>query len=346
MRWGLIARADDRGLGNMTWEVARNLHPDRVLAVDMGQWARGFTQHRDRYPGATWVSFDAPSGYPLGDLGAIEEWLTGLDVVYTAETFYDPRLVSMARSLGVATVVHTMPEFHRPELDSADRVWLPSPWREKHHPNAMLIPVPVAADRFKYPQPDPFCEGPLRVLHVAGNRAHMDRNGTLLFVDALRYCRENIAVTIRTQNDQCPHPAGLPGNVTATVHLATQDPYWEAYRGQHVLCMPRRYGGLCLPVQEALAAGLAVVMSGCPPNDWWPTLRVAGGRGPAFHAPVGAIPSYNTDPMALAAALDRLAADRRELHSYQQRAAVWTAWHSWERLADLWTAALEDARDR
>lgn len=341
----MIGRAEDRGLGNMLWEVARHLDPDAVLAVDMGAWARGFLPHRSRYQAATWVDFqgDAPGG-PF-DEQVVRQWLRGLDLVYTAETFYDPRFPQWCKDEGVRTVLHTMPEFHKPECDLADQVWLPTPWRAEHHPDAIPVPVPVAMDRWEDPatRAAPGHEGnALRVVHVAGHRAAMDRNGTLILCDALRYCRERIHVTIRTQDRDCPHPAGLPGNVTAEVHLMTDDPYWMAPAGHHVLAMPRRYGGLCLPVQEALAAGCAVVMSDVEPNRWWPIVPVAGGRGPAFNAPAGEIATFNTNAEALARELDLLARERGLLAGWQDAARLWAWRYSWERWAPLWRDLLAE----
>jgi hypothetical protein len=81
MRLGLLARAEDRGLGVLSWETARHLHPDRTLVVDMGPLARGFPMHLDRYPGATVVPF-VEGCFPER---IVREWLDGLDVVYCVD---------------------------------------------------------------------------------------------------------------------------------------------------------------------------------------------------------------------------------------------------------------------
>jgi len=53
---GLIARADDRGLGIMCWEFHRAMRPHATLVVrEPGAEARGFQPHLDRYPDATVV---------------------------------------------------------------------------------------------------------------------------------------------------------------------------------------------------------------------------------------------------------------------------------------------------
>ena len=45
------------------------------------------------------------------------------------------------------------------------------------------------------------------------------------------------------------------------------DDQWRLYAGFNALIMPRRYGGLCLPMNEALTSGLPVIMSNTSPND-------------------------------------------------------------------------------
>jgi glycosyltransferase involved in cell wall biosynthesis len=39
------------------------------------------------------------------------------------------------------------------------------------------------------------------------------------------------------------------------------------YEGLDALILPHRYGGLCLPMNEALTSGLPVIMSNMSPND-------------------------------------------------------------------------------
>jgi hypothetical protein len=51
MRLGLIARADNRGLGQQTWAVQRNLHPAKTMVVDCPSM-QPLQLHTDRFPGA------------------------------------------------------------------------------------------------------------------------------------------------------------------------------------------------------------------------------------------------------------------------------------------------------
>jgi hypothetical protein len=44
--------------------------------------------------------------------------------------------------------------------------------------------------------------------------------------------------------------------------------YLDQYKDGDVLVIPRKYGGLCLPMQEALAHGIPVIMPDIEPNDY------------------------------------------------------------------------------
>src|SRR5690349_783963 len=106
------------------------MRPDRTLVIDMGPISRGFVQHPERYPAGLvveWAGGDLPED-------TVRDWIAGLDVVYSCETFYDWRVVDWCRESRVATVLHAMPEFYRPiavaDCPVPDETWLPTPWRE------------------------------------------------------------------------------------------------------------------------------------------------------------------------------------------------------------------------
>lgn len=346
MKWGLIARSEDRGLGNLTWEVARNLHPDRTLEVVLGELARGFAPHHDRYPTAVRIPW---SGHPL-DTDAervIRSWLDGLDVVYSAETFYDWRIVDWARDAGCATVLHVMPEFWPAQLDGRpmpDAVWAPTTWRLDALPaHTRLVPVPVALDRFAGDDPRP--EGPLRVLHVAGHKAAADRNGTQAVTRTLASIRAKTTVTITGQDGRLPT---IPGRARGRVELDTRARnianYWDLYAGHDVLLQPRRYGGLCLPVQEGLAAGLVPILPDVEPNQDWPAILVPAVARGTIATAAGVLPLATVNPRDLAATIDSLADDPELLADRRRWALDWAEDHSWDTLAALWLTELDRAR--
>lgn len=340
MRLGLIARAEDRGLGIQSWEFARAMRPERTLLVNMGEYARGFAMHRDRYPGAMEVAFDR------GNLPEqqVREWLRGLDVVFTAETLYDWRIARWADEEGAATVVQLNPEFMRPVGEYAalpTRWWAPTSWRLSQLPEGTkVVPVPVADDRFSFTPVER--DGTLRVLHSIGHRAHADRNGTAVFLHALARVRGPMRVTIASQDARTPLSRVSRGVEARAIAGGVSD-YWRAYDDHDLLVIPRRYGGLCLPTQEAMAAGLAVAMTDVEPQaSTWPIIPLLTREGPVIHLPSGRVRPANADPRRLAMTLDEMAREPELVAAAQLRSVEWAKAHTWTALRPLYEAELAD----
>lgn len=341
MNVGLFgARADDRGLGRITHDFYTHMQPARTLVIDMGRWAHQFPQHLDRYPDATVVPFD---GGRL-DEKVMGQFFTGLDVALFYETAYDHRAYDVARAAGCRTVLMTMPEFHRhttETLPHPDVVWAPTSWRLDALPaDTRVVPVPVDIS------PATRRSGALRVLHVGGHRTSGDRNGTIAFLRALRLVRAQIRVRVTSQDQRLPNVNGIPGHVALSKQTGGIDDYRRLYDGADVLVMPRRYGGLCLPVQEALGAGLGVAMTDCEPNPGtWPISPIRGTAGTTIGTPGGPVTLYDPDPASIAETIDRLATTPVEIDQLRGRARAWAAEHTWDVLVPLYRAELERALD-
>ncbi len=335
MRVGVVSPLTNRGIGIQSYEAARNLNAS-VLFVETKDPSA--PSHPERAPFATKVRW--AQGL---DPKPVRNWLRNVDVVYAAETFYDPRFCKWAKANDTVTVLHANPEFWTNGTDP-DLLWTATPWRrDVMLPRTEVVPFPVALDRFTnepiFRRYDDRC----RWVHVAGKRALADRNGTEALMAALPLLREPALVTIYVQHGEHPALPVTPPHVSVCVSPSVPANYWDLYNGQDALVMPRRYGGLCLPVQEAMAAGLAVVMSDVPPNGVWPGPRVPAEFDRKVTMPCGRVPTYSTDPAALAAAMDGLA-DPEVRGAAQAESVAWAATHSWEALAPEWLARFEDAR--
>lgn len=337
MRVGLIARAEDRGLGHLCWEMARALEPAQVLVVAMGQAANGFTSHPERYMSLGGEVTVMPREDMGGQSRELMRFIRRSDVIYSAETFYDWGFCKRARNEGVRTVCHVMPEFWNHWRDdfheaAPDAWWLPTPWYEERFPKGTpIVPVPVPMDR--WPEPVELNKDrPLRVLHTAGHRAAMDRNGTLAFFAALRKVRADVEVTVISQASRLPHPS-VPRNVKYRVVLNGARDYWSMYADHDVLVLPRRYGGLSLPVQQAAGAGLALVLPDIEPNAWYPALLTKVVERDVFPCAIGDMPVAVPDALSIAQTIDRLAEDRHRLGELQQCAREWAEEHAWSKLA-------------
>lgn len=342
MRVGLIARAEQRGLGVMTAAFHRHMRPAKTLVIDMGSIARGFVQDFGQYSGEQIVTFD---GHSLPEAG-VRAWLRGLDVLYSAETFYDWRIVEWARDAGVATVCHCMPEFVRhgtEPLPHPTQWWAPTTWRLDLLPEGTpVVPVPVEDDVF--PLMPAGTGDRLQVVHVAGHRAAGDRNGTLALLTAAQRVREPMDIYVHTQDERLPQVRKLSPGVTLHLLPGGKATRPELYAGMHVLVLPRRYGGLCLPAQEAMASGLGLAMTQCSPNaQTWPILPLRGHWEGRQATPSGEVRSFAADPVYLARVLDDLARHSERVAELQTAGTAWAKGMSWSELAPMYRERLAGA---
>jgi hypothetical protein len=345
MRIGVLAKADNSGLGIQSWEVARHLDASVLVIRDQGRERKGFPYLDERYPDALVVDWDTQTGrLPHDD---IADWLTTVDVVYAPETLFDWRMAMWAREIGTATVVHVNPEFYRHghdfNLARPTEWWSATTWRREHlDPSTITMPMPVAAERFApVEQHDDYR---LRVLHIAGHVAARDRNGTRNVLDALRSMPSEVSITIRCQDRRLPHHPQLRSR-RLTVEQGGVEHYWDGWDGYDALLLPRRYGGLCLPAGEGCAAGLALAMTALSPNETWPHVPMSSKRtNRPFRAPGGVIDVYHTKPPEIVAALRHLC-QPEERHRQQEASRAWAAAHSWDALRSMWLDQLEAAAD-
>lgn len=333
MKLGLVARADQRGIGIMTAEFYNHVDVDKVLIVSHGQWPQDLDQYGDGTPVVALNMRDLSL-----DEHTCRTFLEGLDVVYCVETLYDWRFKSWAEDAGCRVVIHGMPELysardHKDGRPHPDKWLWPTPWLidDGVLPEGPLLPVPCVDYPNVAARHDD--DGPLRVLHVAGVRAAEDRNGTLTLMEALSRVREHVHATIITQDRGLPRPLpNTPNNVSVTVLPGGLDSRWLMYHDQHVLVLPRKYGGLCLPALEAMTCGLAVALPSVEPNEIWPIEPIRAHGMTGHLAPYGYVPSANISPYSVARTIDLLAADRNLLETRQLLASGFAVENSWSNL--------------
>ena len=125
----------------------------------------------------------------------------------------------------------------------------------------------------------------------------------------------------------------IPDNVELVVETGDVNKYWDLYRQGDVLVMPRRFGGLCLPAQEALGAGMPVVMPDIDPNNrWLPQEWLVRATRQAQFPSVTPIDVYHSDPRALASIINRFATDLTFYDRARARAAQLRDQLSWDNL--------------
>lgn len=358
MRLGLIARADNSGLGIQTWEFYRHMEPAKTLVVDISG-LNGNQIFPERYP----TNARIVGGFP--NSGTIDEFLEDLDCVFVAEAAYNPYLYTRARELGVKTAVQYNYEFMdwliNPTYPKPDMLIAPSQWRfqnvqswcDAHQVKHVYLHCPVARDKL------PFVEltHATTFLHPAGRAAAHDRNGTETVIRASKHLKTNAFIVIHFQGEQ-----GLSHQATKTVadyerHLREHgdptkvnivkqefDNYQDIYGMGDVLLLPRRYGGNCLPLNEALSKGMPVIMTDISPNNrFLPSAWLLPAERVAQFAPRTIIDIYEADPEALAAKIDEFyAMTADEIKTQQAMANALADTISWEAMKPKYLAVFEE----
>jgi glycosyltransferase involved in cell wall biosynthesis len=322
---GLIARADNRGLGQQTWAFYRHMQPAKTLVVDCPS-QQPLPLHLERFPGAEVV------GIPTRD--EIRRFLDGLDTVYTAETGYTPHLWDQAHHMGVRTILHANYEF----LDRADKptVWAaPSTWHLSDFPTGTVqLPVPIETERFpKITKP----RTARRFLHPVGRPAIHDRNGTADLVAALSRIRSDVTIIVTCQQpgyvDSLLRGVRIPDNVTLMVHDGDDENYWDKYRSIDAMILPRRFGGLCLPLNEAIGAGIPTIMPDIAPNnDWLPRAWLVPAEKVGDFNAKQRIAYYRSNPVALADRIDTLASSQSAYAAACAHTQDLASYMSWDAL--------------
>lgn len=343
MRLGLIARADDGGLGALTWELWRHLEPWRTLIVHTQHQTRG-TADVSRYasePGSVRATRRSPMASDIQWL--LEGGAPGhpgdgpIDVLLTAETWYSHTVQQQAFEHGIRTVLYAMPEMHDAR-EHADRIFVPTGWRQDLVPGSKVLPMFVARDRL------PFGHREKPVLyHVASNAFH-DRNGTELVLAAAQLMRSECRLLIRGDI--------APGRSTSTRSRVTIEwlphhfgPYYEAWPlDASIYIGPRRFGGLSLPLLEAQSLGMATVVLDRYPetqqvDDGTRVQCWTGETG--ISVKNGTIDADTCDPAVLAGVLDCLLEDDVELIAAQYDSMRVAETNTWPELREQWLAALE-----
>jgi glycosyltransferase involved in cell wall biosynthesis len=269
MRIGIIARSDNTGLGNQTLELTKLLNPDKVLLINSTSF-NGNKQYPERYDG--YDVWESP-GFPTNAVA--RHFLKDLDIVLSCETFYNPDFIFLAKKMHVKTVLQYNYELFANMSDSSlllpDILISPSTWYLQDverifgssECRVVHLPPPTTGDIFDEAKKENLSSDHKRILHIAGRVAANDRNGTDTVIKMLKHSRSDYELVIRVQ-----HEIARPTKDSRLiVEVGNPENREDLYKGFDAMVLPRRYGGLCLPMNEALLSGLPVFMSDLSPNN-------------------------------------------------------------------------------
>ena len=269
MRLGIIARSDNTGLGNQTMELVKMLNPDKILLIN-SQFFNNNQQHPEWYKGYNVI--ETRKGMPK--TSEIIAFLEGLDVVISCETFYHLELVDRAKKQGTKTILQynyelfghlTNPDWTLPDVLLAPSIWNLDIVIEKFgsKTKVMHLPPPTDQSLFNEAKEINLSKDHKRILHIAGKKAAKDRNGTESILEMIKYSKEDYELVIKSQT-----PLDLIcKDSRVKIEIGNPDNRQDMYSGFDAMVLPRRYAGLCLPMNEALMSALPVFMTDISPNN-------------------------------------------------------------------------------
>ncbi len=279
MKIGLLAYSSSTGLGYQTKAFANNIECEKILVADLSKM-NGMPLNPNWYYQPRYTA-----GIPTDE--DIKWLLEGMDIVFVCETPLNWKLFKFAREMGVKTVLQYNYEFleyiKKPNLPAPDVLASPSFWEMLQVEALNIAPVeylPVPIDLRKFPYRE--ISEVQTIIHVMGRAAFNDRNGTMLFLllaqkmgiknKHLKFKlfaqkptdnnSERLFFEIKKRLDETKSLLG--GRFTVIFDVAKPS---EMYEDGEIMVLPRRYGGLCLPLWEAMACGIPVIMPDISPND-------------------------------------------------------------------------------
>ena len=269
MRLGIIARSDNTGLGNQTRELVNMLNPDKILLIN-SRFFNQNKQHPEWYEGYNYQT--TIKGFPTTN--EIVEFLKDIDVVISCELFYNPKFVDLAKSREIKTILQYNYEFldylANPNQTLPDFLVAPSLWnfedvvdRFGDKTSVVHLPPPTDINLFSGAREINKSKTHKRLLHIAGKAAVKDRNGTNTVIEMLNYSSGDYELVVKTQsklNIKC-------NDQRLTIDASSPDSHQSLYEGFDAMILPRRYAGLCLPMNEALISALPVFMTNISPNN-------------------------------------------------------------------------------
>jgi hypothetical protein len=269
MRLGIIARSDNTGLGNQTRELVSMLNPAKILVIDSTPFNSN-AQHPEWYSGYN----VATTKNGMASKEEVYEFLNELDVVLSCEIFYNPSFISIAKKRKVKTILQYNYEFldhlANPDLELPNVLIAPSLWnfsdivnRFGNKTKVVYIPPPTSINLFKETNKINRNKIHKKILHIGGKAAVKDRNGTNTVIEMLNYSVADYELVIKTQsklNIKCDDPR-------LVIDDFSPDARESLYEGFDAMVLPRRYAGLCLPMNEALIGALPVFMTNISPNN-------------------------------------------------------------------------------
>jgi hypothetical protein len=307
---GAVVFATEQGLGRQ----AKSFF-DHGVFTEVLVWPHShYVNHLEWYPNR---------------VNSYDELLAKCDKILFFELPHDWKHVTRARECGVKTVLFAMYECTRypfpyyPDVVAGGSILERETYKDI---DVKVINVP-APDEIKWR-----LRHKARVfVHNAGHGGLGGRNGTRELLEAMEYVKSPIKLIVRSQfklkevND--PRIEYRIGDL----------PYESLFEEGDVFIYPDKFGGSCLPLQEAHSAGMCVMASNRhPTNTWLPTEPLIPIKGYKKERISIDFDAAIVDPKDIAKNIDLWY--NKDIESFSLAGKEWAKLNSWKNLKPLYEA--------
>lgn len=328
---GLIVRCDMGGLGIQTHALWKHLRPEKTLVVEMPEGSGRGKQRPEIYAGDynAHIEHHVTTHLPPN---IITNFCNDLDVLLTVEGMYGDPNWEAAKRFGTTVCLEANPELYDKSRYHADRIAVPTDWALERMPQGTtVLPHPIDLPA-RWQQRTSI----KKIGHFAAP-AMLDRNGTEIFMQSLTLIKEPVKVLVHSPG--VPSPEGSTRFQLGMCDVTWQHSYlsdpWDFMGSIDMLVIPRRYGGLCLPAQEAAARGILLCMTDLSPQTGWPCLRTTVTPDIVYPMKGGEYNVWKPDARSIAHAITN--AVRTCDAGYQSGVSrKWAESLSWDALLPAW----------
>ena len=236
---GAVVFAVESGLGRQ----AKQFYDHGIFDIALIQKHSSYIEHPEWYPNR---------------VDNFEQLLNKCTEIWFFETPFDWKYIIRARERGVKTVLVAMYECTNSPLPYFPDVILGGSVLETEFFGAKHINVPVP-DEIAWKER----KKALTFVHNAGHGGLHGRNGTKELLKAMEYVKSPIKLIIRSQFDNF-------NSNDPRVEIRVGDfPDETLFSEGDVFVYPDKFGGSCLPLQEAFASGMVIMASNRHPSNLW-----------------------------------------------------------------------------
>lgn len=322
MNLGIIARADNSGLGIMSKQYIENLKINKILVISFANKKTDF----NRFPNATYLPEDK---LPSDD--CIRSFLKDLDVLLTIEIPYNINTYKIAREMGVKTVLIPMVECTPMGIFKDADLYLCNSFMDYHECNSqrkVYIPYPVNTTELTFKKR----RGNARTfVHIVGHGSFHGRNGTKETLEAFAKVNNPEIKLIIYNQIPVSLESAFP-NINIEVRGSVEN-YVDLYKEGEVLLLPVKFGAMFLPIMEALASGMPVILNRRSEWEEWlvdDNFGVEIQKRYSVSIPTVGIPTVAVDPDVNDLAEKIKWCAQNDMAKYSEKAREWAEKNSWE----------------